>query len=149
MISQGGVHFHTPKDEVAVFWIPADTDVPMELKLIPNTWQGVREFVGGYVERIHTGLMPELYCGCPMVMLVDEEAKLKSNVMANLRASAFHPTGIFGDAVLVGEGPTKPKDPDEDWTMDWFSLPQSFTEWEGPGAPIPQQHGQPWEMVVD
>lgn len=132
------MHFHTKSDELHGFWVPADTDVPMQMKTMDNNWRAVQKWVGGHIERISTGFMPELHCGCSMIMLVDEEAKMKNNVMANMRATTFYPPGIFGDVLLVGEGPVGTK---KEWEPDWFSLPQSMVEWEGPGAPIPAQTG--------
>jgi hypothetical protein len=31
-------HFHTKGDELHVFWIPADTDIPMQMKVVKSGW---------------------------------------------------------------------------------------------------------------
>lgn len=131
-------HLHTRKDELAMFWIPADTDIPMQMKMIGNAYQNVKRMIGGWVERISTEFMPDLYCGCSMIMLVDEDARAKQ-LEHNVRASIYYPPGILGDVLLVGEGPERATDPEEDWVMGWFSLPQTLNEWDGPGNPLPSQ----------
>jgi hypothetical protein len=121
---------------MGVFWIPADTDIPMQFKCIGTGWQDVNKFLGGYVESVHTEHMPELACGCAMVMLVDEEGLLK-RLPFNTRASIYYPfgPGISGDAIVLGQGLVSYNHAEAE--PDWFGLPQEFTAWEGPGSPIP------------
>lgn len=138
------LHAHRRTPEIFVFWIPADSSVPMELKLIPNTLQAMQQYVGGYIERVHTAVMPELACGCPMVMMVNEDG-LARQLPFNPRATAYYPyaNGIVGDAILMGEGLVAPDpkshsyEPGDEAEPDAFSLPTNFHTWEGPGHPIP------------
>lgn len=131
-------HIHKKTDELYVFAIPADTDQPMEMKVIPNKWEAMSKLVGGYIEVVRTEYIPELYCGCRMVMVVDDEGLLKQKP-ANTRASIFYPgyDSIVGDVFLVGEGMVNGE-------PDFFCLPQTLSTWEGPGNPLPPQ-SQPWE----
>lgn len=134
-------HDHPKTDELAVFWVPADTDQKCELKVVEHDFRAIGELVGGYIAPMPHRL-PHLACGCGVQMLCDEEGLLKG-APHNLRASTVGtegPHGVVGDVVFVGAG----------WVrgsagLDWFSLPQAFTQWEGPGAPYPDQR-QPWEQ---
>lgn len=130
-------HEHAKTDELCMYWVPADTDIPMEFKSVASSIHAVIEMMGGYIEQVRTEYMPELPCGCRMVMLVDEEGRLKG-LPRNSRAGIYYPYAeIAGDAYLVGEGFV-------DGELDWFSLPQSMSHWQGPGNPI-TVNKQPWE----
>jgi Domain of unknown function (DUF3846) len=138
MTKKQKVHPHAHTDELAILKIAADETVPVEYKIIKNRWQSFKQVVGGYVTYVQGGMTPELPCGCPMAMIMDEEGLVKK-LLRNDRASTFHPhlngaQGIFGTVFLVGVGPVK-NGSEED--VDFFSLPPNFHEWEGPGHPIP------------
>lgn len=137
-------HLHTLTDELHVYFIPADTDLPMGMKVIPNMWRSVKNLIGGYIEQVVPNTAPELYCGCEMAMLVDEEGSMKQ-LPENIRAGILHQHRrdvIRGDVVLVGLGMVQSNDGEE---PSWFSLPQALTAWEGPGNPLPRKDKQPWE----
>lgn len=143
-------HTHKRGDELHVFFVPADTDQKMEIKVIHNGFQAMQRMVGGYIEIVRTRDMPELECGCRLVMVVNEEGLIHS-LPQNPRASIFYPfgAGIVGDAFILGEGPV----PDEDGLteLDLFSLPQSMSLWEGPGSPVPTPNvyaDRSWEKDV-
>lgn len=144
------LHTHPKTDELCVFWIPADQTQPMEFKTLKNNWYSLGEFLGGYLERVSTDLMPELHCGCRMVMAVNENGHLQ-HLPLNARASLFYPysPGIVGDAFMVGEGLVGAKGmaigtPGEEVAIDFFSLPQAIAGWKGPGFDLPNNK-QPWE----
>jgi hypothetical protein len=128
-------HNHPRKDEMGVFWIPADTDIPMEYKLIENNWRAMSQLIDGYCTLVHSELMPELYCGCRMVMVVDEEGEMK-NLTQNLRAQIYypHPYPVVGDVFLMAEGLVYTADGVD---VDLFGLPPELNRWEGPGSPLP------------
>lgn len=135
-------HTHQKTDELHVFTVPADSDHKPELQVVGNQMTYLQTLVGGYVERL-SNLTEQLSCGCAMVMLVDEDARMKRSEV-NTRASVLYPFATLrGDVVLVGEGPVVQSDGTVE--TEWFSLPQSFNQWEGPGAPIPRSE-QPWEV---
>lgn len=114
-------------DQIRVYFIPADTDKPMEVKMINRGWLAMSELIGGgYIEVVRTPEMPKMK-GSPMVMVVDEEGLLK-RLEHNPRASIYYPgfDGIKGDAFLVAEnGP------------DFTSLPEAIVDWDGPGSKLP------------
>lgn len=125
---------HTKPEEVGVFWIPADTDIPMEYKLIRNDFRSFGQLVDGYMEIVRTEFMPILRCGCQMVMVVNEDGH-SQGLEQNVRAQVFYPfNAIVGDVFLIGEGPINSSDGVE---IDMVSLPPEFNDWEGPGSPIP------------
>lgn len=125
---------HTKPEEVGVFWIPADSDIPMQYKIIRNHWQEMGRLVKGYMEIVRTEFMPELRCGCRMVMVVNEDGHSKG-LEQNIRAQIYYPfNAIVGDVFLIGEGPVRGED---GVGVDFFGLPPEFNDWEGPGNPIP------------
>lgn len=131
-------HTHQATGELCVFWVPADTDQPMELKVVKDDWRSLGDLVGGYIEIVRSRVMPDLKCGCSLSMVVNEEGLLKG-LPSNPRATTYYPfpgtEGIVGDAFLVGEGlVVKSGEVDR----DLFSLPEEFRYWEGPGSPIPE-----------
>lgn len=133
-------HTHPRTDELHVYTVPADTDHKMEMKVVRNHFRAMMDLVGGYIEVVRTGL-PELPCGCRLVMVVNEEGRLQ-DLPRNSRAETYYPGTIAGDVFLVGEGLV----PDNEGFAepDFFSLPQNFSTWEGPGSPLPTDK-QPWE----
>lgn len=135
-------HTHAKTDELVVFWVPADTDQSMELKVIRNDFTEVQRLVGGYITVVKGAMLPELHCGCLVTMLVDEDGALK-NSPQNMRAQTVfpHDYDVVGDAVFVGYGLIGTF---KDCQPGWFSLPPNFVAWEGPGSPFPTQK-QPWE----
>lgn len=145
-------HTHPRSSELFVYWIPADPDTPMELKLIPNTLQAMQNFVGGYIEARRHGGMPFLPCGCEMTMVMNEEGRLK-NLAINRRASLLYPNegrGVVGEVFMVGQGRVEPDktshsyEPGDGPMIDLFTLPTNFHTWGGPGTPIPTGV-QAWE----
>ena len=131
-------HTHTRADDLLVFWIPSDVDITMQLKIIPNNLAGLKSLVDGWIERVSTELMPRLSCGCPTVMMVDEEGLLRGKP-DNPRATLLYPwaSGIVGDAYLVGEGVVDAPDPTEIAEPDCVGLSPNFLTWLGPGHPVP------------
>lgn len=135
---------HDKPTEYGVFWVPADTDQKMEYKIIGTNFHELGKLVGGYIEVVRTAAMPDLKCGCQMVMVVNEEGRLRG-LPQNPRAEIYYPHGpIVGDVFLIGEGPVR-YDEDE-IEPDFFGLPPEFNEWDGPGNPIPNQLKQPWDV---
>lgn len=139
-------HTHPRRSEFNIFWIPADPDIPMQLKIIGADWQSMSRFVDGYIEVISQVHLPELYCGCSMVMVVNEEGLLKK-LPENLRATALIPPdkvnmtdSIVGDVFLVGCGQITPDHPEDDPEVDFFTLPSALRRWEGPGHPLPTSY---------
>lgn len=129
-------HTHPKTEDLAVYCIPADSDTRMSLGVIHNQYQSLQNMVKGYIEIVRTEYMPELSCGCRIVMVVNEEGRLKG-LEQNIRAGVYYPHApIVGDAILVGEGLVK-SPWDEEAEPDFFSLPPEFNHWEGPGHPIP------------
>lgn len=135
-------HTHPKTDELFVYWVPADTDIPMEMKAVANDWRALAQLVGGYFEVVRGRYMPELPCGCMMAMGVNETGLLR-RLPANPRVDVFYPfpPGICGDVFLVGEGLVKTQDGDD---VDFLSLPEAMKVWEGPGSPIPQERLGHW-----
>lgn len=124
-----------------MFWVPADTDLPMEMKVVQNNWRSLADLVEGYMEIVRTEHLPELSCGCRLIMVVNDNG-LAQNLSQNQRAQVYYPhSPIVGNVFFVGEGLVQGEEGTE---VDMFSLPQCFTEWEGPGAPVPSGK-QPWE----
>ena len=134
-------HTHPRTGEWAVFWVPADTDIPMELKVVTAGWQSLQVLVDGYLEEINNDSMPELHCGCPMMMLANEEGQFK-HLEQNVRASLYSSRVLVGDVVFLGTGPVGT---DDDWELDLFGLPPEMNRWEGPGSPLPNPEPAPWE----
>jgi hypothetical protein len=109
------------------------------MRAIPHQLDHMQKIVGGYIEV--TRRCPDLPCGCPMVMVINEEGVIM-NLPLNRRAMEYYPGPIVGDVFLVGEGLVKGHDELED--IEFFSLPSTYHEWEGPGHPFPAQK-QSWE----
>jgi hypothetical protein len=132
-------HRHSRSSELHGFLIPADTDLPMLFQVINHSLYAVQDIVGGYVEELTPTLRLDLWCGCPIVILANEDG-VPLRLPQNMRASTLRPgpQPIVGDIFLVGSGPVGS-------AHDWLSLPQAFAQWEGPGAPLPQNQKQPWE----
>jgi hypothetical protein len=116
-------HPHHRTDELAVVWVPADVTIPLETKVVENTWQGLYSLVGGYIEMVPQKLMVpsrmlRLDCLCPLVMIVHEDARMVRSQL-NPRASSLlgirAGVQIVGDAVLVAQGPVE-------GTFDFVSL---------------------------
>ena len=125
-------HTHACTDELAVVCVPWNTDYPVKYEIVKRDIESLKKMVDGWIEIVRTEFMPELACGCRLVMVVDEEGALKRDRAENPRANVFYPFGtIYGDAVILGEGPVTGGE------IDFVSLPPTFHEWEGPGAPIP------------
>lgn len=134
-------HSHHKKDDLAIFFIPADERIPMEMRVIKHALGPMQRIVGGYVEIVRTEHMPNLGCGCRTVLVVNEEGAIR-RLMHNPRATMLYrgPNGwighnIYGDALLVGEGPIESDGFPE---MDFISLPQEFNTWKGPGQSVPK-----------
>jgi hypothetical protein len=127
-------HVHPKRDEMGVFWIPADPELSCELKLIVNNYAGLQRFVGGYVQPYHAGWLelPELRCGCDLSLLVDEDAIMK-RLPLNERASAIGSPSqpILGDCIIVARGPVGRDE------YDFWGLPEYMNSWLGPGQPLP------------
>lgn len=134
-------HTHPRMGEWAVFWVPADTDIPMQLKVVTAGWQSLQVLVGGYLEEISVNSTPDLPCGCPMMLLADEEGRMK-RLEQNVRASIYTREPLLGDVALIGAGPVGDKD---GWELDLFGLPPEMNRWEGPGSPLPNPEPAPWE----
>ena len=140
-------HIHPRSDELHVFFVPADSSEPCKSMVIPHDLENMQRLVEGYIEVVRTQQMPVLECGCPMAMVVNEEG-LIYRLPLNSRASLLYPVraSIYGNAFLLGEGPVHTDE--EGWSdVDFFSLPQVFSQWAGPGDPIPGNQRQPWEPV--
>lgn len=131
-------HRHPKSGELHGFFIPADTDLPMEMKVIPHNLRAVQDLVGGYIEQLFPNPLLRLGCGCLIMMLADEDG-VPLHLPQNLRASTLRPGihPIVGDVFLVGDGPVGAG-------RDWFSLPQAFAQWEGPGSSLPEVQTLPW-----
>jgi hypothetical protein len=128
---------HSYADQFGVYWIPADTDIPMEFKIIGNSLDNLRSLIGGgWIEIVRTKFMPRFDCGCHTALVIDEDGLMK-RLPQNPRASILYPhgDGIVGDAFLIGEGYVMDSNGDPD--MDFISLPPEFKSWEGPGSPVP------------
>jgi hypothetical protein len=97
------LHTHPRTDDIAVFWIPADRTVPMEMKVVKNEWRELNKLVGGYLEQLRTMNFPDLPCGCQLAVFGDEEATLKNSPI-NARMMGVSLVGVWGDVVIVGEG---------------------------------------------
>lgn len=130
-------HFHTRRDELEVFWIPSDPDIPCELKVIPHGYAAMQRMVGGYVTNYPGGWfeLPDFRCGCYPALMLDEDGlrkQLPPNERANLllAKSAFRP--VLGDALVVARGPIT----SDEW--DLWGLPEAMNTWEGPGTAWPE-----------
>lgn len=116
-------------DQLRVYFIPADTDKPMGVKMIDNDWQAMGKLVGGYIEIVRTLEMPAVQMGpkmSRMAMVVNEDGQFMG-LEQNPRASIYYPFGsILGDVFLVCErGP------------NFVSLPEAIVDWDGPGSKLP------------
>lgn len=139
-----GDHFHTRKDEVAVFWIPADPTIPMGLKVVANRLTELQRLVGGDVEPLPGSLLviPDLPCGCSLDVLSNMDG-LPLRLDPNLRATKLwqppsnrRPEFLVGDVAIIGVGLTKMSDGEVE--PDWWGLPEGMKLWQGPGHPLPE-----------
>lgn len=111
--------------------IPADDSQPITHVDIPIQYPKLKEFLGGWVERVHTATMPVMECGCHTVLIVDEEGVMK-RLPQNRRATIYYQFayGILGDAYLVGEGLVTSDDgfPDLDFVglIEGFEVPSEL-----------------------
>lgn len=144
MTSRPDLHTHQLADEVHVLYIPDGSVLNEEprMRVVGREWDAMRRLIGGFIEILRSELMPELPCGCLMVMVVDEEGAIRNRV-PNPVASRLVSRVVVGDVFLVGEGLVGTK---KDHHIDFFSLPQAFNEWK-PGDPVPGSTAQPWEEV--
>lgn len=128
-------HPHPQNDELGVYWIPSDDTIPMEYKIIENNDRATMSLVGGWLERVNSFLMPELDCGCKVVMMVNSEGVL-NKLPLNRRASFLYPVPnkVFGDVFLVAEGPVAGLD---EGSKGHVGLPPLYHHWKGPGNPLP------------
>lgn len=138
------LHTHPRSDELAVYWIPSDPGIPCELKVIGNGWHDMTKLVSGFITIARNPAIPKLHCGCLMVMVVNEEGQLHQ-MPPNPRVQAYYDRQIVGDVFLVGEGlvPSDEGPPE----IDFFTLPPSMINWEGPLHPLPKLELQPWESL--
>lgn len=136
------LHTHSRADELHVFWIPAIASLPMEYKIINNSWEDLGRLVGGYIELIHPS-MPELPCTCTAAMIVNDQGMVY-RLPPNPRASLVYPhTQVVGDVVILGEGLVK--NGEDEPEMDFVSLPSEFHDWRGPGHDYPPPNKQ-WKI---
>jgi len=127
-------HTHLRAEELHVFWIPAIPSLPMEYKIINNSWEDLGRLVGGYIELIHPEL-ELLPCGCSAAMIVNDQGMIY-RLPPNIRATTLYPHGeVVGDVVILGEGLIKNGGSEPE--MDFVSLPPEFHYWKGPGHPYP------------
>jgi len=130
-------HPHRQDGTYRVFWIPADHNDQMKYVEVSNNLHAMKKLVGGWIEVVRTEFIPELRCGCRMVMIVNEDG-INLNLQINTRVMAYYPfSPIRGDVFLIGEGPVIDADGFTD--VDLFSLPPEFNGWEGPGHGYPSQ----------
>jgi len=133
-------HPHRSDGCYRVFHIPADPQREMKYLEVANNLESLKKLVGGWLEMVRSDHIPELRCGCRMVMVVNENGKLDS-LMPNTRVMSYYPWDIIrGDVFLIGEGPVKDSDGFED--IDFFSLPPEFHNWSGP------EHGYPSQFDI-
>lgn len=133
-------HPHRADGAYRVFHIPADPEEPMQYLEVANNLDSLKRLVGGWIEIVRTEFIPELRCGCRMVMVVNEDG-IALNLPINSRVTRYYPfSPIRGDVFLVGEGPVIDSDNFED--IDLFSLPPEFNNWRGP------DHGYPEQLVL-
>lgn len=119
-------HFHT--GEGMVWWVPAKATIQPQLKTIDFSLDSMKDLVGGWIEIVRTPHLPELDCGCRVVMVVNEDghaSELAPNAFGTLMYPGHHV--IVGNIFLVAEGPVKR--PDSPTEIDLFGLPQSFNTW--------------------
>lgn len=133
-MSRTDLHTHPKTDELHVLFVPSLGNP--EVRVIRRGLKPMQELVGGYIEYVASELLPELPCGCRLIMVVDEEGRLKGREQ-NPRASMISGRLIVGDVFLLGQGLVGSE-------VDFFSLPQSYTKWT-PGKPWPLSAAQPWE----
>ena len=88
---------------MVVFLIPADTERPIvksrigdNVSVLCPIMRDLQELVGGYIQTVP---LPE---STEVVLVVDEDGKLKSTAKPNVRASRLSNSAIVGNAVLVG-----------------------------------------------
>jgi hypothetical protein len=125
-------HLHTRRDELEVFWIPADLDIPCELKVITNTITALQKMVGGHIEMVPYSMvtLPALDCGCTARLVANEDGFIK-RLPYNDRASQICLQELVGDILVIAEGPiSKTED-------DLWGLPEKINLWQGPGNPWP------------
>lgn len=130
-------HPHPYEPFLRILKVPADHDLPMEFVQIDDNLQSMRDAIGGgYLQELRrVSPQTELPCGCHLVMVVDEDGKMKA-LDINPRATAYYEYDIIrGNVFFVGEGPKR--DADGEVTTDFISLPGEFHTWEGPGHPLP------------
>jgi hypothetical protein len=133
-------HPHGQDGSYRVFHIPASPEEPMQYLEVRNNLEALKKLVGGWIEIVRTDHIPELRCGCRMVMVVNENG-IAEGLMPNTRVMQYYPWNIIrGDVFLIGEGPVKDSDGFED--VDLFSLPPEFHNWEGP------EHGYPSQFDI-
>lgn len=110
-----------------VIIIPADTNLPMEKRRIPDDLEAVRKIVGGYVEHVRIGDVttspPTAFEG--VGMFVDEDGiahgQSQNDRAAILYGVTVHGQGIYGTAVLIGEA----SDPEEGRVF--VNLPEKYS----------------------
>lgn len=134
-------HFHTKRDEMLVFWVPAAKNEVPELRMIACNYAGLQRAVGGYVTPYPLSLidLPELPCGCDLAVLVDEDGMMKrlehnDRMNAYLNMRGFQQP-ILGDALVVAQGPVGKGE------YEYWGLPDFMRRWRGPGYPLPVDEG--------
>lgn len=127
-------HTHKKTNFINVLRVPADANAPIRIKTLINNWQSIVGCLDGYFQAIPSSQLPILPCGCPMVMLVDEDGQLK-RLPVNERVMHLYPEPLVGDVLLVGEGLVS--DPCLNVVVGWISLPSSYHRWTDLREPAP------------
>ena len=123
-------HFHTKSDELGIYVVPADESQEPHYERISPNLDKFKAIVGGWIEIVRTEFLPELPCGCHIVMVVNEDG-YNHNLPPNPRVQMYYPWNpVVGDVFLVAEGFT------EEDEIDFVSLPTGFHFWKGPGNPL-------------
>lgn len=124
------VHAHVRTEDGMIWWVPSDSQIKPQLKSTDFSLSSLSSFVDGYIEVVRSPHLPELECGCRVVMVVNEEGLLR-RLPRNSFATLIYgqPPGIMGDVFLVSEGPVRGSNPEDDPEPDFFSLPPSLHNW--------------------
>lgn len=112
--------------------IPVDMTEPITQVDVDNDWRSLAKAIGAqYIECVRVFPGDNLAAGRP-ILVVDESGAITQGRERNARASALHPSGLWGPALVVGEKLT----PGEDGLMEpdivgLEDIPARGTNWCG------------------
>jgi hypothetical protein len=118
--------FDKRPEKLRIYRIPANPSVKPSYDEIGPTMKDLQDAIGGgYFEFVHTRMLP-MVDGVQLMMVVDEDGHAKG-LPYNARAAMLYPgpTGIVGDAIIVGEALVA--DEEQFYEPDVVGIPEGFS----------------------